>query len=117
MAASRPTPPSTPGRSYQNVGLAVDGSGDVFYLEGGDSAVQEILAVNGSIPANPTIITEAGLGIDFVDPTSVTVDGAGDVYVTDAGFLGEWRRFSRSMAASRPTPPSMFCSMPAVANR
>ncbi len=61
-------------------GLAVDGSGDLFISEG--NAVEEILAVNGSIPANPTIQT---LSTDFVEPNEVAVDGSGNVFVADGG--------------------------------
>ena len=38
--------------------MAVDGSGNVFVADDG-LAVKEILAVNGSIPANPTIKSSA----------------------------------------------------------
>src|SRR5271154_542199 len=39
-------------------GVAVDAAGDVFVADSGNSAVKEIVAVDGSIPANnPTILT------------------------------------------------------------
>ena len=44
--------------------------------------VKEILAVNGSIPASPTIRT---LGSGFVGVTGLAVDGAGNVFVSDRG--------------------------------
>ena len=39
-------------------------SGDVFVADTYNNAVKEILAVNGSIPANPTINT-LGSGFDY----------------------------------------------------
>ena len=42
--------------------------------------MKEILAVNGSIPANPTINT---LGSGFSDPGGLAVDGSGNVFVAD----------------------------------
>src|SRR6202041_3211436 len=60
-----------------------DGNGNVFVADSGNSAVKEILAVNGSIPAsNPTINT---LGSGFSEPSGVAVDGSGNVFVADSG--------------------------------
>jgi sugar lactone lactonase YvrE len=61
-------------------GVAVDAAGDVFVADTLHNAVKEILAVNGSIPANPTINT---LGSGFNQPFGVVVDAAGDVFVAD----------------------------------
>ena len=44
-------------------GVAVDASGNLFVTDCAPQAVKEILAVNGSIPASPTIRT---LGSGFV---------------------------------------------------
>jgi sugar lactone lactonase YvrE/ribosomal protein S11 len=63
-------------------GVAVDGSGNVFVADEGNNAVKEILAVNGSIPASPTIDT---LGSGFNITTDVAVDGSGNVFVADEG--------------------------------
>ena len=52
-------------------GVAVDGEGNVFVTDFGNNAVYEIVAVNGSIPASPTIRT---LASGFVAPTNVAVD-------------------------------------------
>ena len=65
-------------------GIKVDKNGNVFvansYLGGGTSAVFEVLAVNGSIPASPTILTlVSGVG----GPTGVAVDASGDVFFSD----------------------------------
>jgi sugar lactone lactonase YvrE len=59
-------------------GLAVDGSGNVYVADG---VVKEMLAVNGSIPASPTIKT-LGSGISAI---AVAVDGSGNVFVANSG--------------------------------
>jgi len=70
-------------------GVAVDSSGNVFVAFGANgffghqpvvNAVEEILAVNGSIPAAPTIVT---LGSGFILPFGVALDSSGNVYVAD----------------------------------
>jgi len=63
-------------------GVAVDGNGNVYVADNGHSAVKEIMAVNGSIPASPVINT---LGSGFSNPFTVAVDGSGNVFVTDYG--------------------------------
>ena len=50
--------------------------------------MKEILAVNGSIPANPTINT---LGSGFTYPVGVAVDGSGNVFVADSDGFGRVR--------------------------
>ena len=70
-------------------GVAVDASGNVFVAEGGNNAVQEIVAVNGSIPASPTIKT---LGSGFDLPCGVAVDGA----ATSSSGTGTMLRSKRS---------------------
>jgi sugar lactone lactonase YvrE len=66
----------------QPTGAAVDAAGDVFVADTDHSLVKEIVAVNGSIPANPTINL---LGSGFYDPIGVAMDAAGDVFVADFG--------------------------------
>jgi sugar lactone lactonase YvrE len=56
----------------------VDGSGNVFVADVYYNAVYEMIAVNGSIPASPTILT---LGSGFFNPFGVAVDGNGNVFV------------------------------------
>jgi sugar lactone lactonase YvrE len=77
-------------------GVAVDGNGDVFVADPTGSAVKEILAVDGSIPATPTIVplgghTLGGVLFSFSAPSGTAVDGAGNVYVADieAGAVEE----------------------------
>jgi Bacterial Ig-like domain (group 3) len=66
------------GNYHSSLGVAVDAKNDVFVSEEG--GVYEILAVNGSIPATPTI-NPIGGGYDI--PFGVAVDGAGNVFVAD----------------------------------
>ena len=70
-------------------GVAVDGNGDVFVADPSSPAVKEILAVNGSIPATPAIVSlggfiEGGTSFSFSAPSGTAVDSAGNVYVADA---------------------------------
>ena len=66
-------------------GVAVNGNGNVFITDSSSGAVKEIVAVNGRIPASPTIRT---LGSGFSYPTGVAVDGSGDVFVADTNING-----------------------------
>ncbi len=61
-------------------GVAVDTSGNVFAISAATSAVEEIEAVGGMIPASPTIRT---LGSGFSGPCGIAVDGSGNVFVAD----------------------------------
>ena len=69
------------GSGFSNLnGVAVDGAGNIYVADSNHNLVKEIVAVGGSIPLNPTILT---LGSGFSKPWSVAVDGAGNVYVAD----------------------------------
>ncbi len=62
--------------------LAVDGAGDVFVLNYGNGTVSELVAVNGAVPANPTILTVVtGLSI----PQSIKTDNVGNLFIADGG--------------------------------
>jgi sugar lactone lactonase YvrE len=63
-------------------GVSVDAYGNVFVADFGNSAIKEILAVNGTIPASPVINT---LGSGFANPFTAAVDASGNVYVADYG--------------------------------
>jgi hypothetical protein len=66
-------------------GMKVDANGNVYVAEGfggtgAGNMIQEVLSVNGSIPANPMVLTlVSGVG----EPTGVAVDAAGNVYFSD----------------------------------
>jgi len=61
-------------------GVAVAGSGDIYVADTFHNAMKRIVAVNGLIPASPTIIT---LGSGFNRPMGLAVDTSGNVYEAD----------------------------------
>ena len=68
-------------------GLAVDGAGNVYVADDKNNAVKEIMAGTGgaavgTVNSSSTVNT---LGSGFSDPYGVAVDGAGNVFVADAG--------------------------------
>src|SRR6266702_1961428 len=68
----------TLGSGFNSGGVAVDGSGNVFVADTGNSAVKEILAASGYTTVNT-------LGSGFSFPSGVAVDGSGNVFVADTG--------------------------------
>jgi len=64
------------------MGVAVDSAGNVFVADGGNSLVEEVIAVNGLIP---TVATIKELGSGFSTPYGVAVDASGNIYVGDFG--------------------------------
>jgi sugar lactone lactonase YvrE len=66
-------------------GIAVDGTGNAYVIDKINNLgnVQEIMAVNGHIPANPTVRTLVG-GLDC--PSGPALDAAGNVYFVDICF-------------------------------
>ena len=60
--------------------MAVDASGNVFVADFYNSAVKEIVAVNGVVSSTSQVNP---LGSGFSDPYGVAVDGSGNVFVAD----------------------------------
>jgi hypothetical protein len=65
--------------------IAVDGAGDLYVLNYSNGTVTEVLAVDGAIPASPTINTIlTGLQTGCcTELESIKVDNVGNVYVAD----------------------------------
>jgi len=61
-------------------GVAVDGSGNVFVAEAGNSKVKEIVAVSGVVSSS-SAVNVVGSGFSYAD--GVAVDGSGNVFVAD----------------------------------
>jgi uncharacterized repeat protein (TIGR03803 family) len=64
--------------------VAVDGLGNIF-IANNRTTVSEILAVNGTIPANPTIHT---IATSFVSLNGIKVDANGDVFLANGDSSG-----------------------------
>jgi hypothetical protein len=62
-------------------GVAVDASGNVFVTHNADTSylneIDELLAVNGSLPANPVVKT---IGTASFTPAAIALDGAGNLF-------------------------------------
>src|ERR1700722_11791442 len=61
-------------------GLTRDSNGNIFFADNGGNSVKEVLAVNGVIPASPTVRT---LATGFNYPVNAGVDMNGNVFVDD----------------------------------
>ncbi len=85
IPAGNGTPRALGSGFSEPIGVAVDGAGNVYVGDTGHREVKEILAVNGSIPASPTIVPLGG-NFAFVSPKGVAVDASGNVYVGDDGI-------------------------------
>jgi hypothetical protein len=72
---------------HRDVNLAaptVDSSGNVFFADEQLFEIDELMAVNGNIPANPTIKTVAS----DIDSYAMAVDGSGNIFFSGDNFSG-----------------------------
>jgi sugar lactone lactonase YvrE len=69
-------------------GVAVDGQGDVFFIDNQNYTVDEIEATNGSIPASPTVkVLTKSLGLEAVgNSAGLAVDGSGNLFICDPNW-------------------------------
>ena len=65
---------------FQPIGVAVDKYGNLFVADTDTFQIVEIMAVNGSIPSNPTI---RQIYRDSVNPESIAVDQNGNLFLVD----------------------------------
>jgi hypothetical protein len=64
--------------------VAVDGNGNAYVVDDGSGSLYELLAINGSIPAR-SALEPVGIDVEtHPSPTSVAVDGIGDVYLANS---------------------------------
>jgi len=99
-------------------GMKVDGSGNIYVAEGFFGAtgnmIQEVLAVNGSIPANPTVQTlVSGVG----SPTGIAIDAAGDLFFSDENGNTAWEVAAVSgVIPANPTPKALSTNLSQPSN-
>ena len=87
------------GSGFYASGVAVDGNGNVFVADSGRALVQEILAVNGSIPANPTILTLLNTCCTLL-PDNLAIDGSGNLVFNNEETLQELLAVNGSIPAN-----------------
>ncbi len=83
-------------REFNLSAPAVDGAGNVFFVGNNPSEIDELLAVSGSIPANPTIKTVAS----DVYAIFMAIDGSGNIFFSGDGDLGEIEAVNGSIPLS-----------------
>ena len=85
-------------------GVAVDGSGNVFVADTGNSAVKEILAAGGY-----TTVNTLGIVFNFThEPNGVALDGYGDLFVT--GNLSDQHVYKETLSLSHQASKSLLTS-------
>jgi len=86
-----PVPPATPSTvtfangifSSNLAGLAFDAAGNLWVADLGFSLIDEIVAVNGVIPSNPTVNTIISTGLNR--PWGLAFDASGNLWFSDRG--------------------------------
>jgi sugar lactone lactonase YvrE len=99
--------------SGQPVNLALDGNGNLYVSFNNSTALSEMLAVDGTIPASPTIKTIAS-GLNAFGP--VAMDGSGNLFlgaVDSKNALQEVLAVNGSIPAS-PTIRTLCCGFSMV---
>jgi hypothetical protein len=72
-------------------GLTSDGAGNLFVADTGNHAIRQVVIATGLVttlagaPGAPGSADGAGAAARFDDPTDVSADGAGNLFVADAG--------------------------------
>lgn len=78
-------------RFFNPLGMAVDGSGNIYVADAGDHTVKEISGGNVSViagesgQAGMTTFAGSATSSKFIYPTAVAVDSGGNVYFVDQG--------------------------------
>ena len=82
--------PATSATLNQPAGVAVNGSGDVFIADYGNSVIREVSGGNINTAAGSTAgfmdeSTGMPLTAEFSDPLEISLDSAGNLYIADPG--------------------------------
>ena len=86
-------------------GVAVDGSGNIYVVDSGNSSVRlissagQVSTLAGSPGSFGGSADGSGAGVGFYGPEGIAVDGSGNVYVADS-FNNEIRRISSGGAVT-----------------
>jgi len=96
------------------LGLAVDAKGDLFVADAENMAIYEIVAVNGSIPASPTIRT---LYRPSANPEAIAVDNSGNVYFTTLDVYSNFGNNTVNGTARGRRRSSRFADRKAIGKR
>jgi sugar lactone lactonase YvrE len=68
--------------------LALDGAGNLIWTDYGSAQILEAQAVNGALPASPTVIP-LGTGVTWSGPGALALDGQGNAFIGDANGIRE----------------------------
>lgn len=71
--------------SYHPESVAVDPSGNVYFVNGRASGLNVVLANFGTIPSSPTVVSIDNPNYPFFYPMAVAVGGVGDIYFAGIG--------------------------------
>ena len=87
---------------YEPFGLAIDSQGNLYVGDSSTHTISEVFAVNGVIPASPTIRTLISGWTTVDEPWNLTVSSNGDLYIADfyEGFI------EKIVAVNGSIPPS-----------
>ena len=84
--------PAVSAELWHPTGVAVDGAGNVYIAGNADCRIREVVAATGSIETIAGTVTGGFSGdggpatsAEFSDPVGMALDGAGNVYASDAG--------------------------------
>ena len=68
--------------------IALDGAGDLIWTDYGSAQILEAQAVNGALPASPTV-NPVGTGVTWSSPGALALDGQGNVFIGDVNGIRE----------------------------
>ncbi len=79
--------------------LTLDGAGDLIWTDYGSAQILEAQAVNGALPASPTVIP-LGTGVTWGAPGALALDGQGNAFIGDTNGIREIVAFNGQLSGS-----------------